>query len=63
MFMLKSVVFRIYILGGIIFWFNLTCFHPNLTLNNEIFLLKTSNALANITNRFFNLKMCQIDQI
>jgi hypothetical protein len=26
-------------------------------------LLKTSNALAHITNRFFNLKMCQIDQI
>jgi hypothetical protein len=63
MFMLKSVVFRIYILGGIIFLFNLTCFHPNLTLNNEKNLLKTSNALAHITNRFFNLKMCQIDQI
>lgn len=63
MFMSQMVVFKIYILGGIIFWFNLTCFHPNITLNNEKKSLKTSNALTHITNRFFNLKMCQIDQI
>jgi hypothetical protein len=63
MFMLKIVVFEIYILGGITFWFNLACFHPNTTLNNEKKSVKTSNALAHITNRFFNLKMCQIYRI
>jgi hypothetical protein len=63
MFLLKIVVFKIYILGGIIFWFYLVFFHPNITLNNEKNLLKTSNALAHITNRFFKLKMFQINQI
>jgi hypothetical protein len=63
MFMLKIVVFEIYISGGITFWFNLACFHANIILKNEKKSFKTSNALAHITKRFFNLKMCQIDQI